>query len=274
MLNEQQLRDFHQNGFVRGNKVLTDDQVEVLRAEMVRVTDEHGENARSAATSPPPLLIANLKKNAEHPVWQIVNIWEASGAYRELAVENSLLIDQVAQILQQEAQAQEIRLFHDQIVYKPAGSGGVNMWHQDSPLWPVLTPQDVELSAWIALDDVDEDNGAMSMVPGSHRWGNQLDFLYTLKDFYSMPPEFEGHALKAVPCPVAKGEVHFHHPLTWHGSPANLSARPRRAIAVHFMTEKAVYDSNGEHVVKPFIESADGEPVRGERFPLVWQSAN
>jgi len=222
MLNEQQLRDFHENGFVRGNKVLSNDQVEELRAEMVRVIDEHGENARADVKSPAPLLIANLKQSAEHPVWQIVNIWEASKAFEEYTVHNTSVTQQVVEILKQEAGARQIRLFHDQIIYKPAESGGVNMWHQDSPLWPVLTPQDVQLSAWIALDDVDEDNGCMSMVPGSHRWGDQLEFLHTVKDFTSLPPEFRGHPVQAVPCPVeaAAGEpVHGDlFPLVWQAS--------------------------------------------------------
>src|SRR5207248_1136185 len=125
------------------------------------------------------------------------------------------------------------------IQYKPAAIGGVNMWHQDSPYWPILTPKDVQLTAWVALDDADAENGCMSMVPGSHRWGDRISALHALKDFNAMPELFEGKKLEVRLCPVEKGAVHFHHPLTWHGSQANTSGRPRRAIALHFMTERA-----------------------------------
>jgi ectoine hydroxylase-related dioxygenase (phytanoyl-CoA dioxygenase family) len=144
------------------------------------------------------------------------------------------------------------------------------MWHQDSPYWPPLYPKDQQVTAWVALDDVDESNGCMSMVPGSHAWGDQVAFLHTLKNFDDMPREFQGGKIEVRRCPVRRGEVHYHHALTWHGSQANTSDRPRRAVALHFMTERTRYDASKDHVMKPFIESADGEPVRGAHFPRTW----
>ena len=35
------------------------------------------------------------------------------------------------------------------------------------------------------------------------------------------------------------GAASFHHPLTLHGSGANHAAEPRRAIAVHYVSERA-----------------------------------
>jgi ectoine hydroxylase-related dioxygenase (phytanoyl-CoA dioxygenase family) len=145
------------------------------------------------------------------------------------------------------------------------------MWHQDSPYWPILQPKDVQLTAWVALDDAFEDNGCMSMVPGSHRWGDHGQIFGRMPGFDALPDSFEGHEVKTQLCPVEKGRVHFHHPLTWHGSHANTSGRPRRAIALHFMTERAVFHAAGSHPMKPFVESADGETVRGAHFPLVWK---
>ena len=37
-------------------------------------------------------------------------------------------------------------------------SGGELKWHQDYPYWPLAQPNAV--TAWIALDDTDEENGA------------------------------------------------------------------------------------------------------------------
>jgi ectoine hydroxylase-related dioxygenase (phytanoyl-CoA dioxygenase family) len=145
------------------------------------------------------------------------------------------------------------------------------MWHQDAPYWPILAPM-TEVSAWVALDDADVDNGCMSMVPGSHLWGNNIDFIHTLKNFEDMPSHFNGHEIQVVVCPVKKGEVHFHHALTWHGSHANTSGRPRRAIALHCMTQETRYVASGNHVMKPFVEVADGEMMRGKAFPRIYPS--
>jgi phytanoyl-CoA hydroxylase len=259
MLSEAQVAEFKAKGFLKGGRVLSDDEVEVLRSELARVIDQHDSLDRK------PVRIVNLSGKAEAPVWQIVNIYDASDAFRDLMFKRELV-----QQVQQLTGARELRIWHDQIQYKPNQVGGINMWHQDSPYWPNIAPLDTELTAWVALDDADESNGCMSMVPGSHLWGDQIDFLHSLRDYYSMPESFEGHPLRAQLCPVGKGEVHFHHPLTWHGSGPNTSGRPRRAIALHYMTQDTVYVAAGNHIMKPFVEVADGQKLEGRRFPQVW----
>ena len=259
MLTPEQIEQFQREGYLRGGRVLSDEQVEVLREETLRVIAD-----RERADVPQPVLCGNLTGNEETPVWQVVDIWKASPPFREL-IENPQISQEMAQL----TDARELRLWHDQIQYKPASKGGVNMWHQDAPLWPILAPM-TEVSAWVALDDVDEENGCMWMVPGSHLWGNHMNFLHTLKNFDELPDEFEGHHVEVRSCPVKKGEVHFHHALTWHGSPANRSGRPRRAVALHYMTDETRFVASGRHIMKPYVEVADGEVMRGEHFPLVW----
>ncbi len=254
----QQTESFHARGFLNGGPVLGDEEVDELRDELDRVIRDYDRLEKR------PVRMVNLGGVEAAPVWQIVNIWEASAPFDAL-VRHPTITEAVARL----AGATALRLWHDQIQYKPPREGGVNGWHQDAPLWPVLRPM-TEVSAWVALDDVDEANGCMSMVPGSHRWGDHMDALAALPSFDALPAEFEGRAVEVVRCPVRKGEVHYHHALTWHGSHANRSDRPRRAIALHYMTGKTRYDATGDHLLKPFIAVADGEVMSGARFPLVW----
>ncbi len=260
MLTEDKIVQYRDQGFVLGGHVLTDEEVEELRGELDRVIRDQGRTDRAQ-----PVLLRNLSGRDDAPVWQIVNIWQASEPFRRL-IFHPTIVEAAARL----SGAEELRVWHDQIQYKPAEKGGVNMWHQDSPYWPILQPKDSQITAWVALDDVDESNGCMSMVPGSHLWGVQIDFLHTLKDFGDMPDEFLGRKVQVVRCPVPKGWVHFHHPLTWHGSHSNRSGKPRRALAIHYMTERTHYDATGDHVMKPFVAVADGEKLQGDGFPLVW----
>ncbi len=262
MLRPDQIAQFHENGFLNGGRLLTDEKVDVLRDELVRVIED-----KDRTDVKQPVLLHNFTGDESAPVWQIVNIWEASEPFGEL-IRSAKVAEGIAELTGSES----LRIWHDQIQYKPAEVGGVNMWHQDAPLWPIIRPM-TEVSAWVALDDVDEGNGCMSMVPGSHKWGDEMDYLRTLEDFNSLPSEFKGNEIKTVPCLVKKGEVHFHHALTWHGSPANLSNRKRRAIAIHYMTDETYYVASGEHVMKPFVGVADGERLEGEHFPSVWSKA-
>lgn len=259
MLSTKQIEQFHRDGYLRGGRILNEDQVETLRAELERVIRD-----RENPDTPQPVLCHNMSRDSSTFIWQVVNIWQASSAYREL-ISHPVVCEEIAQL----TGSPTLRIWHDQIQYKPTSTGGVNMWHQDAPLWPILAPM-TEVTAWIALDDVDPENGCMSMAPGSHRWGNRMDFLRTLSSFDALPEVFEGREVTVRTCPVRKGEVHFHHALTWHGSPANRSGRPRRAIALHFMNEETRFVASGEHVMKKFVQVQDGEIMEGDYFPLVW----
>jgi ectoine hydroxylase-related dioxygenase (phytanoyl-CoA dioxygenase family) len=218
-------------------------------------------------------MIGNLGGKADSVVWQIVNIWEASPAFERL-----LYLKPVIEALHQLTGEADLQVWHDQIQYKPPHHGGINNWHQDAPYWPIIKPE-TPVTAWIALDDVDESNGCMWMVPGSHKWGNHIKlieanpqekFFEIGKDF-TPPKDAEINKVELRPWPVKKGEVSFHHSMTWHGSHKNDSDRPRRAIAIHVMTGKAVYVASGQHPMKKFVKVNDGESMRdaGEHFPHI-----
>ena len=195
MLNEQQIRQFHRDGFLLGPRVLDDEQVDTLRAELMRVIAD-----KDNPDVPQPVLLHSI--GGETPIWQIVNIWEASTPYRELVYQPTIA-EEAAQLLD----AREVRVWHDQIQYKVAGKGGVNFWHQDSLYWPIVTPKNTQVTAWIALDDVDEENGCMWMVPGSQGWGDNIDFLHSLQPtgFRSMPKEHQNRDVQVKILPGAQG---------------------------------------------------------------------
>jgi len=250
---------FHRDGLLLGPTVLDRATVNNLLEELERVIrDQHG-------PGPQPLSIANLTGKADAPLWQIVNIWQASPAFEAL-VRHPVITAAAAQLLA----AKELRLWHDQIQYKPANNGGANHWHQDLPYWPVLSGER-QLTAWVALDDADTGNGCMTMVPGSHQWGNNVRALEGLPSF-DMPADFLGHPTPTVRSVVPAGGVHFHHSLTWHGSPVNTSGRPRRAIALHYMTNDTAFNAQGGHLMKPAITSEDGQPIDGAPFLSVWKA--
>jgi ectoine hydroxylase-related dioxygenase (phytanoyl-CoA dioxygenase family) len=201
------------------------------------------------------------------PVWQIIDIWVSSAPFKQL-LSHPLITEGLAQL----TEAEELRIWHDQIQYKPPQKGGINMWHQDAPLWPIIAPM-TEVTAWVALDDADEENGCMSMVPGSHLWGDNISFLQQLESYEAMPKRFKEHPVSVKRCPVKAGEVHYHHALTWHGSHANTSGRPRRAIALHYMTQDTRFVASGEHIMKPYVEVSDNEVLTGEYFPKVFPAS-
>lgn len=269
MLTPQQLAAFDRNGFLNGGPILSESEVEELRSELDRILAIKPDGFKPG--DPKPVLFRNLSGKPDAVVWQIVNIWEASPAFERL-----LYHPFVTRAISQMCRSADIRVWHDQIQYKPSGTGGVNMWHQDAPYWPIIKPE-TPVSAWIPLDDVDADNGCMSMVPGSHKWGNEIAYLNALKDFkavgqgYTPPKDAEINRFEVRLWPVKKGEVSFHHSMTWHGSHENKSGRPRRAIAIHYMTQEARFVADGNHPMKQFVDLQDNDLMAnaGRHFPIV-----
>lgn len=274
MLNAQQVAQFERDGFLKGNIVLDDEQVERLREELDLVIAGKSvkkpvlhHNMLSAESD---ALYKNMKMSVNEKVVQIVNIWMASDLFLQHA-KHPTITEEIAQLCASDT----IRIWHDQIQYKPPVSGGPTGWHQDHPLWPIIQPADL-VSAWVALDDAVIENGCMWMVPGSHKWGDHQKYLANTPDFkpYHKQPELlpEGAVVEAVPFEIKKGQVGYHHSLTWHGSPHNRSQLKRRAIAVHYMPGHTRYEPTTRHPMLDYVEVAQGEILKGEHFPVVYQA--
>jgi ectoine hydroxylase-related dioxygenase (phytanoyl-CoA dioxygenase family) len=138
-----------------------------------------------------------------------------------------------------------IRLFHDQIVYKPAGAPGpqtVVGWHTDKAYWRSCTSTSM-LTAWIPFRDVDEASGTMMVIDGSHTWPGAEE-LHTFKetDLAALEARISrGGELRRVPMAMQRGQVSFHHCLAIHGSHPNRADRPRIAYAIHYQDEANAY---------------------------------
>lgn len=263
MLTEQQVHQFDRDGYLQVGRVMSDDQADALRARLQDVLDG---KSRAQAESKRNL----LGDGSPSVVIQVVNIWEADDLFYE-----HLFNPAVCAMIAQLTRCDTVRVWHDQVQYKPPKVGGPTSWHQDHPYWPIIQPADL-ISAWVALEDADEENGCMWMVPGSHKWGpHKGGTIGTNPDDFSPMPDLSllpaGIDITPVPMPVKKGHAGLHHCLTWHGSPPNRSERGRPAIAVHYMPGYTRYVPGGGHLIEHRVEVEPGEELRGRFFPTVWE---
>lgn len=130
----------------------------------------------------------------------------------------------------------------DQIFMKPPRFGTAKPYHQDN-FYFRLDPADQALTAWIALDDVDEDNGCLRYISGSHR-GPVLPHVPVPGEPHNLVPEPAAIDLTLERlAPVGKGGVVFHHSKVLHTSHRNHSARWRRGYATHWVGEGVTSDN-------------------------------
>src|SRR5688572_26780077 len=136
MLSHDHVARFNRNGCLVGGKVIADADVDELRAELDRVIVTHQANAWKPGDKQ-PVMIGNLGGGKDgQMVWQIVNIWEASPAFRRLLYSTAVI-----EALHQLTQHKNLQVWHDQIQFKPPKHGGINNRHQDAPYWPIIKPE-------------------------------------------------------------------------------------------------------------------------------------
>ena len=114
-------------------------------------------------------------------------------------------------------------------------------------------PQLWMVGAWIALEDVDEENGTLRVVPGSHKWGT-YDY-HNLKlphpderengevENYRDYEDFVRHLVKAkggeeMKCVMKKGQILLWASNLLHGGiPIKDKKRTRLTQAIHYFFE-------------------------------------
>ena len=126
------------------------------------------------------------------------------------------------------------------------------------------------LTAWIGLDDSNEENGCVQYIPGSHRW-DLLPRKVLAKDMgavFEVLTDEQRQEVLPVPSILKAGQASFHHPLTLHGSFENCSDRQRRAAVVNVFLDGVRSDSD-EPLLGGVPVVAKGKKIDGRYFPLL-----
>jgi ectoine hydroxylase-related dioxygenase (phytanoyl-CoA dioxygenase family) len=147
------------------------------------------------------------------------------------------------------SRATGLRLWHDQLLYKPtdtSGEAGNVGWHTDRYYWQTCSSEEM-LTAWIPFADVHGSDGAMSMVDGSHLWSDGLEIAWERSSFSVIDGVLAARRARLVPIELKRGQVSFHHCKTLHGSGPNLGAAPRRSLVVHFQPSNNEYVERGRY---------------------------
>lgn len=125
---------------------------------------------------------------------------------------------------------------------KPPATQHATPPHQDNFYFCLSPPQ--VLTMWLALDAVDEENGCLRYIPGSHLRGirphartSTLGFSQGIADYG------EADFKQEVPVPAEPGDVLIHHGNTIHRADANRSlVRHRRSFGMVFQGRSSVRD--------------------------------
>ena len=261
-LTEAQVEFYHQQGYLAGIRMLDDDQVDQLRAELAELVnpahparDLFYEYNSNESTDPSTILFHAL------------GAWRITPGFHDLLWNPAFLVP-ASQLL-----GGPVRFWHDQLFCKPARHGGVVAWHQDYSYWTRTTPL-AHLTCWIGLDDSTRENGCLHYVPGSHKWPDLPKPVLTgeMDGIRESLPEELKEKFKPVAIEMKKGESSFHHARTMHGSRANDTPAPRRATVINVFRD-GVLSNADEPLLAGVPVIPRGEKMGGQFFPLLFDAA-
>lgn len=155
--------------------------------------------------------------------------WHESSRFLYDICTNDTILNYVEDVL-----GPNFYLWGSNFFIKPPRSSSTMGWHQDTYYWP-LEPK-ISATVWLALENVDEQNAAMRVIPGSHKVGllkhsrsSDTDSVLTL--------ECEGGQFRedlAVSLNVKAGAFSIHDDKLVHGSPANSSDCRRAGLTIRY----------------------------------------
>ncbi|MBS14425.1 MAG: hypothetical protein CME19_22905 [Gemmatimonadetes bacterium] len=115
----------------------------------------------------------------------------------------------------------------------PQNASAIFPWHQDSQYYGEPTQHLHVVSVWIPLVDVDENNGCLYVLPGSHRWG-LLEGNRGADNLMITTEEVDKRG-KPTALPMSQGDILFFSNLIFHSSKPNTTDKVRWSVDLRYV---------------------------------------
>ena len=179
---------------------------------------------------------------------QIMNLWE-----QDEDVKKFTLAKRFANIAADLLGVENVRIYHDQALYKEAG-GGFTPWHQDQYYWPLSTTNTITM--WMPLMDITEEMGMLTFASGSHKGGFVKNVAISDESEAALQKHIgeKGYQITRAKTMQA-GDATFHYGWTLHSAPGNHADRTREVMTV-------IYFADGATVTTPQNEHQEADRQR------------
>ena len=226
-ISEAQVSEFQKNGHLLVPNVLNREEVAASR-EVIN-TAAYKYNTENRALEE--------RDTYGKAFLQIMNLWEVDEEVKKFT-----LAKRFAKIAAGLLGVENVRIYHDQALYKEAG-GGFTPWHQDQYYWPLDTKATITM--WMPLIDITEEMGMLTFASGSQHSG----FVENIAISDESEKKLEQY-IKEKGFPITRpqsmqaGDATWHYGWTLHSAPGNASKVTREVMTI-------IYFADGAHVTEP-----------------------
>lgn len=230
--------DYRKNGHVLIKSVLSPEEIAAFREVINEAAYQFNTEKRKMAE----------RDTYGKAFLQIMNLWEVDEQVRKFT-----LAKRFAKIAAELMGVKNVRLYHDQALYKEPG-GGFTPWHQDQYYWPLDT--DNTITMWMPLIDITEEMGMLTFASASQKLG----FVGNMAISDESESVIE-KIIKEKQYPVSRvksmqaGDASWHSGWVLHSAPGNLSQTTREIMTI-------IYFADGARITKPVNEHQEQDRQR------------
>ncbi|MCG8370273.1 MAG: phytanoyl-CoA dioxygenase family protein [Proteobacteria bacterium] len=239
-LTRRQIDDYNELGYVGGLDVFTSAEVHANRASFDRLLDGIGESNAYAI---------NCFQGRSRTIWDLCT--------------DERILDCVEDILGPDIVCWASHYFckmpHDPVTVP---------WHQDAPYWHLAPARTV--TAWLAIDDSDEENSAVRFIPGTHRLGFIEHGESRDSTVLGLEIENAEELGDVISNDLRAGQISLHADTLAHGSLPNTSSRRRCGLTIRYCAPSVGFtDDDWARGVESIVcrGSADGTHWRHVERP-------
>jgi len=172
---------------------------------------------------------------------QVMNLWEMDQQVRKFT-----LAKRFAKVAATLLGVPNVRLYHDQALYKESG-GGFTPWHQDQYYWPLSTTNTVTM--WMPLMDINEEMGMLTFASQSHKAGFVENVAISDESEALLEKHIKdkGFAITRAKSMQA-GDATWHYGWTLHNASGNHAGVTREVMTIIYFADGAtVTDPQNQH---------------------------
>ncbi len=249
MLTKAQIQQFKIDGYLLLPQVLSEVELSALRKK----TTEHLKNRIQ-----PFELEAEVDypgaPNSEHAaggdtIRRLLNAHHRDYVYKKLS-KHQFVIQSIQKILKCETLALNPN-HHNCIMTKQPQFSSKTMWHRDTRYWNFSDKY--LINSWVAFGDEKQENGAMSILPGSHRWEVENDALDEHQFLKTNHPYNQQRLSTARLVELNAGDILLFSAHCFHAAGNNQTSKSKFSLVYTYHGESTKPIANTPSALKPVI---------------------
>ncbi|MDP9076847.1 MAG: phytanoyl-CoA dioxygenase family protein [Bacteroidota bacterium] len=219
---QDNIDEFQEKGHTLVEGVLSAEEIAVYRPIIVNAADKYNTEKRKLED----------RDTYGKAFLQIMNLWQGDEDARRF-----VLAKRMAKIAADLMGVANVRLYHDQALFKEPG-GGPTPWHQDQYYWPIDTFNTITM--WMPLVDIDVDMGMLTFASGSYTKGSIFNFEISDESESAYADYVAAHEFPISRANTMKaGDATWHRGFTMHHANGNNSDKMREVMTIIYVADGA-----------------------------------